>query len=195
MSDIWDDADVQQIVTMNGGQPQLQLPELQGSDAELMFTFMRADMAVDDSATTSIVLVALTAGVKAFEGFEDPMPSSWAPGWKKFVLYNTGCNVQVLWNNFRKAEETAIFADWVTSTVSKYGWGPDGNASAIGRLHSNCMAVAAKAGGGVRVNAATGRFEAPDGDTARSYDPSVGLQTPAGRSPAARTKRGFFRRI
>ena len=62
----------------------------------------------------------------------------------------------------------ADFADWTVATISDRGWGPDGNATALGNLHSNCLAVAAAAGGGVRWSDTAKAFITPSGDAARA---------------------------
>jgi hypothetical protein len=46
------------------------------------------------------------------------------------------------------------------------------------------MAVAAEAGGGIKINPGTGRFEAPDGSAARNYDPVAGPAPSAARQVA-----------
>lgn len=174
MGSIWDDEDVQRVFLVQGGTPLLKFDELTPLDQVLMSRFIEADQSADGS-TAKALIIACAEGVQVFENVSDPMQHSWAIGWKKFLLYQTGCNVQILWNEFRCAGETAIFADWVTSSIASNKWGPDGNKSALGNLHSNCMAIAAQAGGGVRINPATGRWEAPTGDAARRYNPTIGL--------------------
>ena len=54
--------------------------------------------------------------------------------------------------------------------------GPDGDSTPLGQRHSNSQAVAAEAGGGVRLNPATGLFEQDDGSAARRM---AGVPTPA----------------
>jgi hypothetical protein len=106
----------------------------------------------------------------------------------------TACNVQILWERFRSSDETAIFGDWVTSTLQGNGWGWDGNISALGVASTSCQAIASQAGGGVRQNPETGKFEAPTEDAARSFDPDVGVVRPNGPTPSAPPRRGIFGR-
>jgi hypothetical protein len=179
MDEIFSDSDVQrvfEVVGQRGVAPRFD--DLEDHDRELINQFIRADQNPDKLTTPAMLIDACVAGVRTFESLSDPMPRSWAPGWKKFVLYITALNTQTLWDRFQResgdCRETAIFADWVVSSIGRNGWGPDGNSTPLGKQHSYCMAVAAEAGGGIQINPETGLAEAPDGSAARRYDPAVG---------------------
>lgn len=180
MDEIFSDNDVQRVFELAGNEAVApRLDDLEDHDRQLIMQFIRADQDPEKLATPAMLIAACAAGVKAFEQLSDPMPRSWAAGWKKFVLYITSLNTQTLWDRFQKdsghSGETAVFADWVVFSIGHYDWGPDGNSTPLGKQHSYCMAVAAEAGGGIRKNPETGRYEAPDGSAARNYDPAVGL--------------------
>ncbi len=177
-TEIFGDDDVQRIVDASGSGWIPKLEDLSDPDRELVTGFKLADDEAERLKTPDAIISALVAGVRAFENLSDPMPRSWSPGWKKFVLYITALNCQFLWARHHRARETAIFADWAVFSIEHAGWGPDGNSSPLGKQHSYCMAVAAEVGGGIRLNPVTGRFEAPDGTAARNYDPAAGTQTP-----------------
>jgi hypothetical protein len=191
-TEIFGDDDVQQIVEASGSGWIPKLEDLDDPDRELLAGFQQTDGEAERLKTPDAIISALAAGVRAFENLSDPMPCSWSPGWKKFVLYITALNCQFLWDRHHRASETAIFADWVVFSIEHAGWGPDGNSSPLGKQHSYCMAVAAEAGGGIRMNPVTGRFEAPDGRAARNYDPAAGTQTPRVPGQAAPQSSGYL---
>jgi hypothetical protein len=201
VDEIFSDGDVLQVFELhdNGVVPKLDL--LDPLDNALIATFFDADQSPGKLASPAGLTHTCAVGVKVFEGLSDNCPT----GWKKFVLYITSLNTQTLWDRFQKhggqSYETAIFADWVVFTIDRNGWGPDGNETPLGRQHSYCMSVAAEAGGGIKQNPQTGRFEAPDGSAARNYDASAApsaqkIAAPAAEPPAASApaKRGIFRR-
>jgi hypothetical protein len=193
-TEIFGDGDVQQVVDASGsGRSWIpKLDDLDDADRALITGFQQADGEAERLKTAGAIISALAAGVRAFENLSDPMPRSWSPGWKKFVLYITALNCQFLWDAHHRASETAIFADWVVFSIEHGGWGPDGNSSPLGKQHSYCMAVGAEAGGGIRKNPVTGLFEAPDGTAARNYNPAAGTQTPPAPSLAAPTGSGYL---
>jgi hypothetical protein len=202
LPNIWEDTDVSRIAVWDGGQPNLNLGLLDDDERSMIMMFIQADSEVGPDSSARANIGACVAGVRSFEGLSELPTGDRLTGWRKFVLYNTGCNVQLLWE-YHKQEatgEVGIFGDWVVATIGKNGWGPDGNQSALGSVHSNCMAVAAQAGGGVRQNSVTGRFEAPTGDEARKYVPVEGMASvrPVSASPPALAaqpqKRGLVRR-
>jgi hypothetical protein len=149
---------------------------------------------VDSGSSVQTVIDACSVGVKAFEALCRYSTDDHLIGWKKFILYNIGCNVQMLWGNHQKVPESAIFGDWVVVSIGANHWGPDGNQSALGSAHSNCLALAAQAGGGVRINPVTGKSEVPNGDAARNYDALKSAAINVDPEPTSHPKRGFFRR-
>jgi hypothetical protein len=174
MDEIFRDNDVQYVFDLAGqGTVAPKLDDLDDHDRQLFMQFVHADQDPEKLATPAGLVAACVAGTKAFEQLSDPMPRSWSAGWKKFILYITALNTQTLWDRFQnetgRAYETAIFADWVVFSIGHSGWGPDGNSTPLGKQHSYCMAVAAEAGGGIKMNPRTGRYEAPDGSAARNY--------------------------
>jgi len=180
MDEIFGDNDVQHVFELAGqGIVAPKLDDLDDHDRQLFMQFVHADQDPEKLATPAGLIAACVAGTKAFEQLSDPMSRSWSAGWKKFILYITALNTQTLWDRFQneadRADETAIFADWVVFSIEHSGWGPDGNSTPLGKQHSYCMAVAAEAGGGIQTNSRTGRYEAPDGSAARNYDPAARL--------------------
>jgi hypothetical protein len=164
---IWDDNDVRQIYVMQGGGPNLEFSALNALPEESrkqLAEFFQADQQVGGDSTLADYNYALVTGVRAF----DLLPRSFSTGWRKFILFQTGCNVQLFHAANLMPTVVADFADWTVSTISEEGWGPDGNSTALGSLHSNCLAVAAEAGGGVRWSKAANAFVAPSGDAARA---------------------------
>lgn len=150
------------------------MPGLLGDEAKaLFFEFANVDMETGPESSAEMIVGACAAGVRCFERMTS-LDADDLVGWRKFVLFNTGCNVQMLWSDHgawtesgRSVQEAGIFADWVVATIGRYGWGPDGNQSALGCVHSNCIALATRSGAGVRKNPLTGKYEAPTGDEAR----------------------------
>jgi hypothetical protein len=164
---IWDDPDVCEIYRMVNGQPLLDFDTLGPIDRALVVDCIETDQEMEAlGRPVDATLRALSKGAQTVHNLSDVA----AVGWKKLITCNTGSNVEVLAQH-GASKECAIFGDWVVATISKNGWGPDGNATQLGRLHSNCMAIAAQNGGGVRPSAMTGRFEAPDGSEALGYEP------------------------
>ena len=165
---IWDeDPDVREIFRLANGQPLLDFDSLSPPDRALVVDCIEADQQMEAlGRPVDATLRALSKGARTVHNLSDAAPV----GWKKLITCNTGSNVEILAQH-GPSDECAIFADWVVATISENGWGPDGNATQLGRLHSNCTAIAAQSGGGVRVNPRTNRFEAPDGSAALAYEP------------------------
>lgn len=162
-----EDADVRAIHCVVDGQRRLDLRTLNPMDKALVIECIEADQVMEALGRPRAATIrALSKAVRTVASLSDSAPI----GWKKLITCNTGSNVEIL-SEYGPSDECAIFGDWVTVTISKNGWGPDGNATQLGRLHSNCMAIAARNGGGVRMNPRTRQFEAPDGSAALAYEP------------------------
>lgn len=159
---IWEDPDVRLIYEVQDGQPFLRFNELDGSDALLVELFISKDSVLDDNSSVDALAEACLAGISAVERFSDEV----SIGWHKFICYRVGAATGGLWE-LRGDQRAARYGDWVVRTINQKGWGPDGNTSPLGILHSTMMATASQAGGGVRLNPASGQFEAPTGDEAR----------------------------
>ncbi len=164
---IWEDPDVRKIYRMVDGQPLLDVDSLSPVDKALVVDCIETDQEMEAlGRPVDATLRALSKGVRTVHNLSEGVPV----GWKKLITCNTGSNVEILAQH-GASKECAIFGDWVVATISKNGWGPDGNSTQLGRLHSNCMAIAAQSGGGIRLNSRTGQFEAPDGAEALEYEP------------------------
>jgi hypothetical protein len=196
---IWEDPDVQKIYDVgSNGEPQLRLHLLSGADLALVLPFIEADEAliqrspVDPAPSEAMWTKACCLGVKAFENLSEEA----LIGWRKFVVYQVGEDAGLMWRRHKNSQETAMFAEWATVTINRNGWGPDGNSTPLGEQHSWSMGTAAEAGGGTRLNPATGRFEAPTGEAARHCD-SVDLNARRATAPSvapAVRKKGLFKR-
>jgi len=135
---IWDDPDVQRIYDIEAGQNA-------GSDGP-----------------ASAFVDACLAGIRAVE----ELPGSVDPGWIKFLIYMVDMNNHFLWDLHHTRTETAAIGEWTVRAIQRFGWGPDGNSTPLGERHSNAMALAAAAGGGMHTTP-DGRFEYGDGRAAR----------------------------
>lgn len=162
--DIWQDQDVRRIISTDNG-VDIKFYELTPADGELVFAFVQLDQRISESGSPSVTLEGLLAGVRAVERLSDPMPGSWSAGWRKFITYQTGCNVQILQAQQPQSPMIRVFGCWVIETLERNGWAPDGGASVLGRMHSTCLAISDC----VRLNSASGRFETTGGEEARRF--------------------------
>lgn len=172
---IWGDPDVKEIYDLRDGQPIPRFAEFNAfpDQAELIFGFVRLDMENGSGTPPDDYIDACLAGVRAVEGLAGKLH----PGWIKFLLCQIDRNNSLLWDQYRQpADFVAAMGEWLVTTIHRFGWGPDGNSTPLGQRHSNSMAVAAEAGGGIRMNPATGRFEYGDGSEARRL---AGVEVPA----------------
>jgi hypothetical protein len=162
---IWDDPDVKRIYQLQDGvpYPMFHVFNDEPQQLELIRDWVTADQAIDADAPAGTFIQACLTGIRAVEG----LAGSVDPGWLKFVVYRVEVDNLYLWELHQRRTEAAAIAEWVVATIENFGWGPDGNASPLGQRHSNAMAVAAAAGGGLRMNPATGQFEYGNGDDAR----------------------------
>ena len=162
---IWDDPDVQRIYDVVDGQAWPRFSEFNDNlgQVDLVRGFVEADQNAASDAPASAFVAACLAGVRAVEG----LSSSVDCGWIKFLVFQIDVNNHFLWDLHHRATEVAAIAEWTVETIERNAWGPDGNTTALGQRHSNAMALAAAAGGGLRLNPNTGRFEYGNGDAAR----------------------------
>lgn len=164
----WDDPDVRQIYSIVDGNALLHFDSLNPADRALVVDCVVTDQKMEAlGRPLNLLLSALSKGARTVHYLSDSAPV----GWKKLITSNTGSNVEILADDYGLSNECAIFADWVVATISRNDWGPNGNATQLGRLHSNCMAIAARSGGGLRRNPQTNQLEAPDGSAALGYEP------------------------
>jgi hypothetical protein len=162
---IWNDNDVMRIYRMHDGQPfpMFHMFNDEPHHAQLVRQWVTADQNAGSDGPPDAFIAACLGGVRLVE----TLAASAAPGWLKFFIYMTDLNNHFLWDLYHRRTEVAAIADWTVETIARHGWGPDGNSTPLGQRHSNAMALGAAAGGGVRLNPATGEFEASNGDGAR----------------------------
>lgn len=163
---IWEDPDVRQVYDLTGGQPMLRFFEFNGQPDHLglVAAFVQLDMENGEGTPAEPYVGARLAGVRLVEAVDGKIQ----PGWTKFFINQIDRNNSLLWDQHHgPADAVAAVAEWVVATIERHGWGPDGNSTRLGQCHSNALALAAEAGGGVRLNPATGRFEYGDGSDAR----------------------------
>lgn len=163
---IWGDPDVKAIYDLRDDQPIPRFAEFNAfpEQAELIFDFVRLDMETGIGTPASDYLEACLAGVRAVESLAGKIH----PGWIKFLLCQIDRNNSLLWDQYRQpADFVAAMGEWLVTTIHRFGWGPDGNSTPLGQRHSNSMAIAAEAGGGVHPSPTTGRVEYGDGSEAR----------------------------
>lgn len=162
---IWNDADVMRIYQVHDGQPfpMFHMFNDEPQHAQLVQQWITADQQAGSDGPPEAFITACLAGVRLVE----TLAGSAASGWLKFFIYMTDTNNHFLWDLYHCQAEVAAIADWTVETITGLGWGPDGNSTALGQRHSNAMGLAAAAGGGVRLNPATGRFGPGNGDRAR----------------------------
>jgi len=161
---IWDDPDVQRIYDLQDGQPWPRFADFNEWPEQfaLVRRFIEADQNAGSNGPPSAFIDACLAGVHAVER----LPRSVDRGWIKFFVYFVDVNNHFLWDLHHAAEEVAAIAEWTVQTIHRNGWGPDGNATALGQRHSNAMSLAAQAGGGVHQQP-DGTFAYGDGEAAR----------------------------
>ncbi len=190
---IWDDPDVMRIYRMQDGQPHPMFHVFNDEPAQLalILDFVESDRAAGSDGPAEAFVAVCLAGVRAVES----LAASVDPGWLKFFIYMIDMNNHFLWDLYRRSTEVAAIAEWTVETIEQHRWGPDGNSTPLGQRHSNAMALAAAAGGGVRLNPAIGRFEYGNGDRARQAARDGGFTRPVsagGLSPAV-TRTGDVR--
>lgn len=162
---IWADLDVQRIYDVVDGRPWPRFSEFNAfpDRHDLVFALTQADQNAGSDGPASAFIEACLAGIRVVEGLTGYVD----PGWIKFFIYQVELNASFLWDLYRTSEEVAAIAEWVIATISRFGWGPDGNSTALGQRFSDALALAAAAGGGVQRNPTTGQFEYGNGDAAR----------------------------
>lgn len=162
---IWNDTDVMRIYQVHDGQPfpMFHVFNDEPHHAQLVHEWITADQEAGSDGPPEAFIAACLAGIRLVETFA----ANTAPGWLKFFTYMTDINNHFLWDLHHRHIEVAAIADWTVETINGHGWGPDGNSTPLGQRHSNAMTLAAAAGGGVRLNPTTGRFESGTGDRAR----------------------------
>lgn len=195
MQTIWEDPDVRGVYAEDpAGEPQYCPPSEEDDLYPYAMAFFAFDGLVGTAGSPEVIVDALKAGVQFFEAIPDTQPC--ADGHRKFVLFITGHNVNILWELFQKVPESAIFADWMVSTIESRKWGADGRVSALGNMHSVMMGVATLAGGGIKHR--NGDLVAPNGDDARlasglpPREPLVSVPTALGAT--ATSKRKWWKR-
>lgn len=201
--EIWDDPDVEEILSLNkdtrevlGEAPSPKFWDFNDKPEQLALvrSFLEADQKAGSDGPKSAFVDACLAGIRATEG----LPASVEIGWSKFFTFQVYQNTVFLWRLHRANREVAAVAHWLVDTIQSRGWGPNGNTTALGQAHSDSMALAAEAGGGMRMDPATGGFEYPDGSEARAAAAQGGFTVAAAPStrpaPPPEKKRGWFRR-
>ena len=162
---IWTDPDVRQLFDMSSGRPMLRTSMLGPIDAMMFDQFAHVDMSVGMDASAADFLNVCLSGIYHLEY---TISDNVHIGLRKFMTYQVALNASIMWTTHRNADETILVTDWVMEQCQNHGWNPDGiPGSPMGQRARWNMAVAAEAGGGVRTNPATGRFEVPTGDRAR----------------------------
>jgi hypothetical protein len=141
---IWDDPDVKRIYQVHDGQP---FPDFFVFGAEprqlaLVSDLVTADQNAGSAGPASAFTGACLAAIRAVEGLAGEVD----PGWLKFFTFTCDANNHFLWDLHHPPLEVGAIASWTVETIEKNGWGPDGNASAMGQRHSNALALAAAAG-------------------------------------------------
>jgi hypothetical protein len=141
---IWDDPDVQRIYQVRDGQPfpAFHVFNDEPSQLPLVIDFVQADQNAGSDGPPSAFVDACLAAIRAVES----LGTSVDPGWLKFFVYMTDSNNHFLWDLYHPRLEVGAIASWTVETIEKYGWGPDGNSTALGQRHGNSMALAAMAG-------------------------------------------------
>lgn len=177
---IWNDADVQRIYDVREGHPFLRFHIFNENPLQLRLItdFVEADQQAGSAGSADAFLAACFAGIRAVDGLPDDIDV----GWKKFLVYMIDMNNHFLWDLYHR-DEVAAIAEWTVETIKRHRWGPDGNSTALGQRHGNAMALAAKAGGGVRHNPQTGKFAYGNGDAARRL---AGASAGSGAMPTRR---------
>lgn len=162
---IWSDADVKRIYDLVDGRPWPRFVIFNDYPDQLALIrdFTEADQNAESDSPASAFVDACLAGIRAVEG----LPESVDVGWIKFLVYQIDINNHFLWDLYHRSEEVAAIGEWTVNAIHRRGWGPDGNSSALGQRHSNAMALAAAAGGGLHVRSDTGKYEYGNGDAAR----------------------------
>jgi len=162
---IWDDDDVMRIYQVKDGQPfpMFHVFNDEPGQLEVVRGWVTADRQAGSDGPPEAFVAACLTGIRAVES----LAASVDPGWLKFITYMTDMNNHFLWDLHRRSNEVAAIAEWTVETIEEQGWGPDGNSTPLGQRHSNAMALAAAAGGGARMNPATGQFEYGTGELAR----------------------------
>ncbi|MFI6078049.1 hypothetical protein ACIA5C_41620 [Actinoplanes sp. NPDC051343] len=141
---IWDDPDVMRIYQVRDGQPFPSFSVFNDDPRQLHLVsdFVMADQNAGSEGPASAYVDACLAAIRAVEGLTGEV----GPGWLKFFVYMCDANNHFLWDLHHPRLEVGAIASWIVETIEKNGWGPDGNASAMGQRHSNSLALAAAAG-------------------------------------------------
>jgi hypothetical protein len=162
---IWSDPDVPRIYDLRDGQPWPRFAVFNDNPEQLKLVvdFVQADQAAGSNGPANLYVDACLAGVRLVEALTNPVD----PGWIKFFVHQIDQNNSFLWDLHRRAPEVAAIGEWTVTTIERRGWGPNGRTSALGQAHSNAMALAAEAGGGLHLNQQTGLMEYGDGSEAR----------------------------
>jgi hypothetical protein len=162
---IWADPDVRRIYDVTGGQPNPRFWDFNNSPEALalMRDFTAADQAAGSDAPPDAFIAACLTGIRAVEH----LPRTVDSGWRKFLIYMIDMNNHFLWDLHHRREEVAAIAEWTVETIENFGWGPDGNTTAIGQRHSNAIGLAAASGGGVLFDESIQAFGHRNGDLAR----------------------------
>lgn len=164
MASIWDDADVREIIQPTAGQPNLRLGDLEGQALAIVLRFIGFDERVTEASPQTLTLTACLEGIRAFERLPDELPSTNARGWKKFIVYMTAANAQILWNRYEDAHAPAV-GGWVLEAMDRLGIKPDGRATALGAAYSSAMSIH---GSATTLDSDTGRFVVRGGSDGRA---------------------------
>ncbi len=141
MAEIWDDRDVSDIISRTpGGQPDLRLGDLDDAERSMLFEFIAHDERVSPQLSAQQILDACLVGIRIVEHFPDTLAGTNALGWKKFMVYMTAANAQILWETYEDGRASAV-GGWVLETLSALGVQPDGFATALGTAYSATMAI------------------------------------------------------
>jgi hypothetical protein len=172
---IWEDADVRRIYSVIDGVPHPRFHEFNElpDQLALVVDFVIPDQQADSDDPPDAFTARCLAGIRAVER----LPLDVDDGWKKLFIYRIDVNNHYLWDLHKRRAEVAAIAEWTVVTIEQHGWGPDGNTTPLGQRHSSAMALAASAGGGVRLNPRTNSFEYGNGDRARQAAAQGGFAT------------------
>lgn len=139
MASIWDDPDVRDIIELTNG-ADLRLHDLDGEPQAMMLRFIGLDQRVTTASSPTLTLTACLEGIRVFERLPDALPGTNARGWKKFVVYMTAANAQILWEQHHDPHAAAV-GGWVLDAMKRLGVQPDGFQTALGTAYSSTMSI------------------------------------------------------
>jgi len=183
MQTIWEDPDVRDIVEPRQGQPYLLLEDLDDVWQPVLVEFVGYDERVARTAPASVAFEACCAGIRVVERLPQHLAGTNALGWRKFVIYATAGNVQILWEAHQDARAPAI-GGWVLEALTSVGGTPDGFTTALGTAYSATMSIH---GSATAIDPVSGAFIVRGGDDGRSLaGVRAGQSEPSAADPASK---------